>query len=734
MTDRANRRLAAILAADVAGYTRLVQQDEEGTIAAWRACRSELIDPAIATHQGRIANTAGDSLLVEFRSAVDAARCALDIQTRLVDRVAEGPQIALRMGLTVGDVISDGDDLLGDGVNIAARLEQMADPGAVLVSAAFADQVRGRADVGFQSLGTRRLKNVAEPVEVLSLSADAGETGRDTHKRSLPRAIVLVAIVASLAIAGGLFWMQPWRPDMPPAQPDRMAYPLPDKPSVAVLPFSHPPEDASYLADGLTDDLITDLSKISGLFVIAGNSSFAYREASETGGIAAFAEALGVRYVIDGSLRRDEDGLRINVRLIDATTGRLLWADRYTGQTKDIFAIQTRLAGQIAKALDLEVPDTEMAAIAQVDTAMVEAREAFQQGWEHYSRFNEQDNAAAIPFFKAAVDLDPGYGRAYGALALVHLRPHLFLHWNAFTGEGEDLHIGEFYRYLNLAAEQDTSLIHVIRAMVHLNLRDWVDADSDREREALKEAALAIAQGPNDPEAHLTMAWALIASGEAEEGLGFVHTAMRLDPAYPSHYVLFEAAAHFAAGDLEQAAAVLQAGLERDAQAVELMPALASVLAQMGRQREAREILDRWQAGKNPAALDSAVEEYFFIVRWSEDLQYLNRRLKDGLRLAALPKDTSIPKLRADLVSADTARQRDAARALGLFGPAAAPAVPELVAALQSGSAVVRKEAAVALGRIGPAASAAIPALEALQDGSLVGGHVRQALALIRAE
>lgn len=720
MNTRSARRLVAILAADIVGYSRLVSEDEDGTVQALQTVRADIFDPIIAAHGGRVANTAGDSLLLEFSSAVSAVDCALALQAGLAARTSE-PALAMRIGLNVGDVISDGADILGGGVNVAARLEALAPPGGIFASRTIVDQAGSMGHVAFDPQGTKRVKNIPDPIAIYAVRHPSDGVLRGPLPRWLWPG--LAGVLALAVVAGAAIYLWPHRPSFDPASEARMALPLPDKPSVAVLPFSDPlgSDGADLSAAGMADDLITDLSKVSELFVVASNAAFSAATTADT--IAAFAETLGVRYVVTGRVRRTGNDVRLNLQLADATTGQVIWAQSYDGGMDGVFAAQDQFAVEIVSALGLALPNPERDEIERVETLQRDAKEAFQQGWLLYSRFNERDNTAAIPYFETAIARDPDYARAYGALALVHLRPHIFHHWNAFVDDGSQLHIGLFYDYLREATQRETSLIHVIRAMMYLTLQDAVAPDGRRggTEDARIEAGRAIALRPNDPEAHITMAWAMIAGGEPAEGLRFVESAKRIDPAYPSHYVLFSAAAHFALGDLDAAITVLDAGLDRDPAAVELLPIKASLLALSGDQRAARGAVDRWQTGQNPAALDAAVDEYLFIVRWVEPNAHLNETLKNGLRLAALPEATSVAQLQDALRTGDSARQRQAAEWLGLFGSAAAAAVPDLVDLLDSPSVFVRREALTALGRIGPDAAGAVPALLALENETLIG-------------
>ncbi|MFP6748960.1 MAG: adenylate/guanylate cyclase domain-containing protein, partial [Alphaproteobacteria bacterium] len=349
----ATRRLTTIVAADVAGYSRLMGTDEEATLAALRGHRKELIDPNIAEHGGRIANTAGDSILIEFPSVVEALRSAIDIQRGMAARNSEEPEdrrIAFRIGVNVGDVMEQDGDLLGDGVNVAARLEGLAEPGGICVSARVWEDVRDKLEIGFQDRGEQTLKNIARPVRVYRVLLDraAAKTGTAPPRPQswLPWTAAVVVVLAILV--GGLVWWQPWLKWLDPAPlseadgikaetagtaapSDKAALPLPDKPSVAVLPFqniSGDPEQ-TYFADGITEDIITDLSKLSGLFVIARNSSFRYRGGAHD--LKQVGAELGVKFVLEGSVRRAGNTVRINAQLIEAATGGHLWAERYDG-------------------------------------------------------------------------------------------------------------------------------------------------------------------------------------------------------------------------------------------------------------------------------------------------------------------------------------------------------------------------------------------------------------------
>ncbi|MGD9509286.1 MAG: adenylate/guanylate cyclase domain-containing protein, partial [Geminicoccaceae bacterium] len=409
---RAERRLAAILVADIVGYSRLVEQDEAGTLAAIRALRSQLINPLLAEHRGRIVKLMGDGAIVEFGSVVDAVACAVAVQNSLADRqngLTPGHRLMIRIGINLGDVAVEGDDLLGDGVNVAARLEQLCEPGGVLISGTVFDHLKGKLDLTLEPAGERRLKNIAERVRTYRVRIG---TTPHTIRQSLIRWRGATTVLLVLLVLAGLaVWLQPWRAEIEVASVERMVFPLPDKPSLAVLPFqnmSGEPEQ-EYFVDGLTDDLITDLSKVSGLFVIARDSAFQFKD-QETNA-RDVAESLGVRHVVSGAVRRAGSTVRVNVQLVDALTGKQLWAERYDGSLDDIFTLQDRLVRRIVDALALKLSKDEEQEIGQGQTRNIDAREAFQKGWKHVLRYTSEDNALAITDLRRAIELDPDYGR-----------------------------------------------------------------------------------------------------------------------------------------------------------------------------------------------------------------------------------------------------------------------------------------------------------------------------------
>ena len=377
------RRLAAILAADVVGYSRLMGCNEEGTLGALKAHRKELIDPKIAEHNGRIVKLMGDGALVEFASAVDAVHCAIEIQRGMVERnsgVAEQRRIEFRIGINIGDIIVEHDDIYGDGVNVAARLEGLAEPGGICVHRNVRNQVRDKLDLEFIDQGEVEVKNIARPVRVFRLVLDDGDTkkaGQGVVRRS-------------------------------PS--------FSDKPSIAVLPFVNMSADTQqeYFSDGLTEDIITELSRFRSLFVIARNSSFAFR--GQALGAKEIGQKLGVRYLVEGSVRRAANRLRITAELTDAATNTHLWAERYDRDLANIFTVQDEVTRAIVTAVEPELVSAECERARRKLPESLDAWECYQRGLWHLHRYKAESSAKACSFFQRAIESDPNFAPPHAAL------------------------------------------------------------------------------------------------------------------------------------------------------------------------------------------------------------------------------------------------------------------------------------------------------------------------------
>jgi adenylate cyclase len=535
-----DRRLAAIFAADVAGYSRLVGADEEGTLARLTSHRRELIEPKIAEHQGRLVKTTGDGVLAEFASPVKAVRCAIDVQHAMAARnadIPEGKRIEFRIGINLGDVVVEDGDIFGDGVNVAARLENIAEPGTVFISRTVRDFVTDAAELALEDLGERELKNIAKPVQVFRIAAPAQ------------------ALAAGQAPA--------------PA--------LPHKPSIAVLPFANMSGDAEqeYFSDGMTEDLITDLSKISALFVIARNSSFAYK--GKTVKVQEIGRDLGVRFVLEGSIRKSGNRVRITAQLIDAESGGHLWAERFDRDLTDIFATQDEVVEKIVRALAVTLTQGEETRLGRRGTAKIEAYEAYLRGRQLLSRSTREAIAQARAMYRRAIELDPTYAVPHAGLALTGISNYVS-DWT----DDPDAELDEAERWARRALELDDSepVAHMALGSVMLWRRDHDGA--------LAESRRMLELDPNFAQGYSAMALALMYAGHALEALGRFATAMRLDPHYAGIVLHFVAQANFSLGNYGTAVKQLLERIARTPGTDSSRMMLAACYGHLGRIEEAR--------------------------------------------------------------------------------------------------------------------------------------------------
>jgi adenylate cyclase len=624
------RRLAAILAADVVGYSRLMGADEERTLVRLKTHRDEITDPAIAKHKGRIVKLMGDGMLAEFASVVDAVRCAVDIQEAMREHCADLPEeqrIRLRIGINLGDVIIDGEDIYGDGVNIAARLEGLAEVGGICVSRTVFDHVRGKVEVGFEDLGTQTVKNIPEPVQTFKVLLDAPTT-EDTivavpaAKRTSRWPMVAGSLVFLVIVSGALLWQRPWEERLEPASVERMVFPLPDRPSIAVLPFNNMSNDPNqdYFADGMTEDLITDLSNISGLFVISRNSSFTYK--GQAVQVRQVAEELGVRYVLEGSVRRVGDQVRINAQLIDATTGGHLWAERYDGTLADVFDLQDRVTKRIVDDLALELTPKEAQRVSGIGTESVEAHDAYLLGLSFYYRRTPESFAKARTHFEQAIELDPGYSTAHVALAklyaqavsLTYSRALKINNWDATAWARKAL------------AEAGTDLnsdMHVVRS--------WLALNKYQHSRAISEAERALELNPNDVDALEALARARIYAGEPRSGIELAQSAMRQNPTLQARPFMLMGLAEFALGNPGNAVAHIERAFELGSQEITYAGIQASAYGKLGRIEQAQAAFTIFREGFGGAPdLARSVESFPFLDRG------VLARLAEGLELAGV--------------------------------------------------------------------------------------------------
>jgi TolB-like protein/class 3 adenylate cyclase len=523
-----DRKLAAILAADVVGYSALMERDEAGTHERLKAGRKELFEPEIARHHGRVFKVMGDGMLAEFGSVVDAVECAVALQRGLAERNMEFPEaerIQVRIGINLGEVIVEGEDRYGEGVNIATRLEQLAEPGGIYVSGKVAKEVEKKLAFGFEAMGEQKVKNIAEPVPVyrIKLGEPAGPTPA-TAARRVPRAGLMAAGLAVIAVivAAGIYGFLNWRATEAPS--------LPDKPSIAVLPFDNLSDDPqqAYFADGMAEDLLTDLSRISGLFVIARNSSFAYR--GKAVDVRQVARELGVRYVLEGSVRRAGEQVRINVQLVDGQTGSHQWAERYDGQETDIFALQDKVTKAVVEALALQLTSGEQQALKQQDTAVPGAYDAFLRGWEYYRKGAPEDLVLAIPHFERAVQLDPAYGRAEAALAMIYFRIY-DQNWSGRLGMNASETFRKAREHLARAQVHPTAISHQVAGNISRD-RGWYE-------DAFKEFNAALALEPGESWNYAYRAYAFIWWDRPADALAEIDKALRADPQPPPLFIYY---------------------------------------------------------------------------------------------------------------------------------------------------------------------------------------------------
>jgi adenylate cyclase len=535
---RTARRLAAILAADVVGYSRLMGADEEGTLAALKNCRREIFDPKIAEHQGRIFKTTGDGALAEFASVVDAVRCALDIQRAMATRnagVGDERRIEFRIGINVGDIIIDDGDVYGDGVNIAARVEPLAEPGAVCLSDNAYRQVSGKLPLEVTDMGEHALKNIAQPVRVYCVRPEGA---------ALPRP----------------------------------ALSLPDRPSIAVLPFQNMSGDPEqdYFADGMVDDIITGLSRIKWLFVIARNSSFAYKGHSVD--VKQVGRELGVRYVLEGSVRKAADRVRINGQLIDATTGAHIWAERYDRKVDDIFALQDEITLSVVGAIE---PSLRLAEIERVKRTRPESLDAYDLVLHAQPEVSSRDPERAkkaLALLERALALDPNYALALAYAAECHHT--LFLRGGMHE---EDRKASIRYAEMAIAHGQDDALALALAGFV---------IGADKHDRAAAFAAFEAAQtvSPSTALTYIYGSVLLAFGGEGERAIEWADRALRLSPFDPWRSSAYVATSlgHYQSGRYDEAVAAGRKAVQSSPGFVWCHAALAGSLAKAGRLEEAK--------------------------------------------------------------------------------------------------------------------------------------------------
>ena len=540
------RKLAAVLCADVQGYSRLMGADEEGTLRALKTSR-EVMSGLIGQYRGRVVNAPGDSVLADFGSVVDAVSCAVAIQDELGRRNAEFPptsRMSFRIGINLGDVMVDGDAIYGDGVNVAARLESLAEGGGVCVSGSAYEQIVDKLKLGFEDLGERSVKNIARPVRVYRVLRDSKE---GTAVRRGPRPAVAQAV--------------------PPL----------DGPSIAVLPFQNMSGDAEqeYFSDGITEDIITDLSKLSGLLVIARNSTFTYKGRHVD--VRQVGREFGVNHVLEGSVRRAGDRVRITAQLLDSASGHHVWAERYDRNLEDIFAVQDEITREIVAALDVKLLRGEQASVWRQSLRRPEALDAYYRGLEYLNRITREANVQAVHCFEQVIQREPDSPLGYLGTAWTHLSASRY-GWSDSAPES----LNRAAKLARKALELDELCAdaHALLGYYHLLAQAHDQAIAAGER--------SVALNPNHADNAANLACSYAVSGRPAEAIALMQRAIRLSPIYPTWYLNILGFGHYQSGQYDEAEKVLKLALQREPAYADCRLILAAVHHARGRVDEAR--------------------------------------------------------------------------------------------------------------------------------------------------
>jgi len=596
-TQEVKRKLTAILSADVKGYNRLIAKDEAGTLQTLDTYK-EVMANLIQDHHGRVVDTRGDNVLAEFASVVDAVECGIEIQKELRARNDKLPlphKMEFRIGVNLGDVVEEENKIFGDGVNIAARMGSLADGGGLCISGTVYEHIKNKLTLRYEYLGKQKVKNIVGPVKVYRVMIETETLGSvvsrwkragvNYWKRVHPAFKILVALVA----AGNALWQIYPRFINPPigvtpkdkvievASKEKMAFPLPDKPSIAVLPFVNMSEDPKqeFFADGMTEEIITALSKGPNLFVIARNSTFTYK--GKPVKVKQVSEELGVRYVLEGSIQRSGDRIRINAQLIDALTGNHLWAERYDRDLKDIFAIQDEITMKIITALQVKLTSGEMIHVLAKGAKNIDAFTKYLQAVDLWTRQTKETNAQAKKLLEEAIALDPEYPGPYIGLAKTYGMDVFF-----GTTESPDQSLARAFEF----AQKAISLDNMNGAAY--SVLSWLYATKRQYEKAIAESERAVSLNLNSAESYMRLALVLAYAGRAEEGIPYMQNALRLNPFPSCNYFSNLATIYVAAGHYEKAieAAKKTHQCEPNSQFSYIIMAISYV--RLGREGEAR--------------------------------------------------------------------------------------------------------------------------------------------------
>lgn len=625
------RKLTAILSADVEGYSRLMDDDEEATIRTLTDYRNA-IGNLIQHHQGRIVDTPGDNILSEFASAVDAVKCAMEIQRELAERNAELTNervMEFRIGVNVGDVVEEEGRIYGDGVNIAARMENLAEAGGILISGRVYDQVENKLDLGYEYLGEKKVKNITRPVRVYRVLSytDAAADKVIKAKRALEKrwgkAAFITATVLIIGVVAVAIWQFYLRPSAPPVEAvshEATVPEVPTKPSIAVLPFENLSEDPAqeYFSRGITEEIITGLSKIKRLYVIASHSTLKYK--GKPVDVRKVGQDLGVTYVLEGNVRKDGERVRITAQLVNANTGHHVWVENYDRNFKDIFALQDDVTIKIMKAMRVELTQGEQAQLwGRYDTEHPEVYERHLKAHYHLLLGTKEDNTIARQLWEEAIALDPNFAVGYMKLGWTYF-------FDARYGWSES-RTKSFERAFELAQktlamDETIELTHCLLANLHLLKGQY--------QQAITEAERGVELNPNGSDALMVLGFVYLYSGMAEETIPLFLKAIRLNPV-PSAFLFYGLGhAHLLTGRYGEAIAAYKKSLQINSRFFPATVALAAAYSYSGRKEDARTVVTEILRNYPKFSVDSFANRLKFKNQADKD------RFNNGLRKAGL--------------------------------------------------------------------------------------------------
>lgn len=620
-TEGFKRKLAAILSADVAGYSRLMGEDEAATVRSLETYR-RVISDLIQQHRGRVVDSPGDNLLAEFASVVDAVQCAVAVQKEIQARNLELPEtrrMQFRIGINLGDVIEEGDRLYGDGVNIAARLESLAEPGGICISKTAFDHIETKLPLGYECLGDQTVKNIAKPVCAYKVQMEPRVTVKTSAqakpKEGARRRFRYIALgsVLLIAMVGVLFWRFTFPPGelkVEKASQQKMAFPLPDKPSIAVLPFNNLSGDPAqeYFSDGITEEIITALSKVPKFLVIARNSTFTYK--GKPVKVQQVGQELGVRYVLEGSVQKAGDKIRINAQLIDALNGNHLWAERYDRNLKDLFAVQDEITKKIITAMQVKLTEGEQVRAAARRTNNLEAYLKYLQARDLLNRGNPQSTALARQLAEEALALDPRYSSAYYILARAAVNEA----WGE-TGKSPQYYMDKSIELLQKAIALDGT-----NAEAH-SLLGWIFSMTRQHDKAVAEGEKAVALDPNSADAHMYFGKILTFAGRSKESIPELQTAIRLNPIPPNIYLYSLGISYILTRHYDQAITWCEKAVRREPNSWTAHLFLAAAYSLAGQDEKARV----------EAAEVLRINSKFSLEKFAQSVTYKNQEDKERL-------------------------------------------------------------------------------------------------------